>query len=105
MASFPKSLKELCKPALIYFIISMVVVFAVLFQNLGNNNVYNIGCYSCNVSNNIIIFIFKIVYILFWTYVLNLICKDGHKELAWLLILLPFILLFVLIGIILLTFV
>jgi len=103
MASFPKSLKELCKPALIYFIISMIAILIVLFQNLGNSSSYNIGCYSCNVSNNIIIFIFKIMYILFWTYVLNLICKDGHKGISWLLILFPFLLLFVLIGILLLN--
>jgi hypothetical protein len=103
MASFPKSLKELCKPSLVYFIISMMAVVIILFQNLGNNNTYNIGYYSCNVSNNIIFFIFKIIYILFWTYILNLICKDGHKGLSWLLVLFPFLHFFVLIGIFLLS--
>jgi hypothetical protein len=103
MAPFPKSLKELCKPSLIYFIISMIAVVIILLQNLGDNNSYNVGCYSCNVSNTAIIFIFKVVYILFWTYVLNLICKDGHSGLSWLLLLLPFILLFILMGVILLT--
>jgi len=104
MAPFPKTFKDLCKPALIYFIISMFAVFIVLLQNLGNTNSYNVGCYTCDVSNNIIIFVFKIIYILFWTYVLNLICKDGHKGLSWLLVLLPFILLFVIIGMILILF-
>ena len=103
MAPFPKSLKELCRPALIYFVISMIAVVIVLLQNLGDNNIYNVGCYSCNVSSTAIIFIFKVVYILFWTYILNLICKDGHNGLSWLLILLPFIFLFILIGILLLN--
>jgi hypothetical protein len=103
MAPFPKSLKDLCRPASIYFVISMLAVVIVLLQNLGNNNIYNVGCYSCNVSSTFIIFIFKVVYILFWTYILNLICKDGHSGLSWLLILLPFIFLFILIGILLLN--
>ena len=102
MAPFPKTLKELCKPALIYFIISMVALVVVMFQNLNDTNRYHIGCYSCPVSSTIAIFIVKLFYILFWTYVLNLICKDGHTILSWLLILLPFIMFFILIGIFLL---
>jgi hypothetical protein len=31
---------------------------------------------------------------------LNLICKDGHKEIAWFLVLIPFILLFVIMGLV-----
>ena len=100
MAPFPKTLKELCKPALIYFIISIVALIFVLFQNLGDNNSYNVGTFSCRVPNTAAIFIMKLIYILFWTYILNLICKDGHSGLSWLLLLFPFILLFVIIGII-----
>jgi hypothetical protein len=99
MAPYPKTLKELCKPALIYFIISIVSLFFLLLQNLGDNNSYNVGTFSCRVPNTATIFIVKLVYVLFWTYVLNLICKDGHSGLSWLLLLFPFILLFVIIGI------
>jgi len=99
MAPFPQTLKELCRPALIYFIISIVALIMLLLQNLGNNNSYNVGSFSCNVHNTAVIFIMKLIYILFWTYVLNLICKDGHTSLSWLLLLFPFILLFVIIGI------
>lgn len=67
-------------------------------QNLGNSNMYDVGCFSCNVSSTALIFIVKIIYVLFWTWVLNLICKDGHTCISWLLILLPWILLFVIIG-------
>jgi hypothetical protein len=103
MASFPKTLKELCTPALLYFIISVIALVILLFQNLGDNNSYHVGTYSCRVSNTAVIFIIKLIYILFWTYILNLICKDGHSGLSWLLILFPFMLLFVVIGIMMLT--
>ena len=103
MANFPKTLKELCTPAMIYFVISMIALIMVLFQNLGNSNSYNVGSFSCRVPNTAVVFIVKLLYVLFWTYVLNLICKDGHTSLSWLLVLLPWILLFVMIGILMLN--
>jgi len=44
------------------------------------------------------IFIIKVVYILFWTWILNLMCKDGYTNIAWFLVLLPFVLLFWIVG-------
>jgi hypothetical protein len=96
--SFPRSLNELCSPASLYFIISIFALVIVLFQNLGNSNSYTIGSFSCRVPSTILVFIIKLIYILFWTWILNLICKDGHTGISWLLVLLPWILLFVLIG-------
>lgn len=98
MAALPKTLKELCTPAMLYFVISIFALVIILFQNLGNNNSYHVGSFSCRVPNTMIVFIVKFIYILFWTYVLNLICKDGHVGLSWLLVLLPWLLLFVFIG-------
>jgi len=98
MAPFPKTLKDLCSPAALYFVISIMGLALVLFQNLGNTNSYNVGNFSCRVPNTAFVFIVKFIYIVFWTYILNLICKDGHVGLSWLLVLLPWILLFVIIG-------
>ena len=98
--SFPKKLKDLCTPALIYFIISVISILILFLQNLGNSHSYHVGNFSCQVPNTMLIFFFKLIYILFWTWVLNLICKDGHAGISWLLILFPFILLFVIIGLI-----
>ena len=99
MAPFPKTLKELCTPAKIYFVISVITLVMVLLQNLGNQNSYNVGSFSCRVPNTALVFIIKLIYILFWTWVLNLICKDGHTTISWLLVLLPWIMLFVMMGI------
>ena len=91
--AFPKKLSELCTPSLVYFVFSMVVFVIMLVQNLGNSNSYSLGNLSVSVPNTTIIFIVKLIYILFWTWILNLICKDGYKSIAWFLVLLPFILL------------
>lgn len=103
MAGFPKSLKDLCTPAMLYFVISIIGLVIVLMQNLGNTNSYHVGSFSCRVPNTALIFIVKLIYILFWTYVLNLICRDGHIGVSWLLVLLPWILLFVMMGILMLN--
>lgn len=103
MSPFPNSLNKLCAPAMIYFTISMVVYAILLIQNIGSEDIYCAGCFQCNVFSKLVIFIVKLVYILFWTWVLNLICKDGHPIISWLLVLFPLLLFFVLIGV-LLTF-
>ena len=95
MVAFPKTLKELCTPASLYFVISMFCLIMVIIQNLGNTNSYNVGNFSCRVPNTFLIFVMKFIYIVFWTYILNLICKDGHIGISWLLVLLPWIMLFV----------
>ena len=100
MAPFPTNIKELCTPASIYFVISIIALAMILLQNLGNQNRYDVGSFSCRVPSTAAIFIVELIYILFWTWVLNLICKDGHTIVSWLLILLPFILLFVMIGLV-----
>ena len=98
--AFPKTLKELCTPSAVYFIVSIVSLIMILLQNLGNSSSYHIGNFSCRVPSTILVFIIKLIYILFWTWILNLICKDGHTGISWFLVLFPFILFFVLIGMI-----
>jgi len=95
---FVKNLNQLCTPAYIYFIISTLGLAFAAIQNLGNTQMYALGNFSCRVPSTIAIFILKLVYILFWTWILNLMCKDGEQTIAWLLVLLPFILLFVILG-------
>jgi hypothetical protein len=91
-------LRNLCTPSYVYFVISAIALVVMLYQNVGNINKYCVGTYSCTVSSTAIIFIIKAVYILFWTWVLNLICRAGAPGIAWFLVLLPFILMFVLIS-------
>ena len=69
-----------------------------LYQNIGNVNTYCLGSYSCAVSSTALIFIIKAVYILFWTWVLNLMCKADATGIAWIVLLLPVIIMFILIA-------
>lgn len=92
-------LKNLCTPALIYLIISSIAIVIMAIQNYNSVNVYCLGNFSCKTSiSTFIIFIIKIIYVLFWTWILNLICNAGMPQVAWFLLLLPYILLFILIA-------
>jgi len=96
--AFPNKLSQLCTPSYIYFIISVLAISISVIQNIGNNKKYTLGMFSCTVPSCIAIFIIKIIYIFFWTWILNLMCKDGHSNIAWFLVLLPFVFLFVIMG-------
>ena len=91
-------LKNICTPAYVYLIISIVALIVMFFQNVGNTDIYCIGSYNCNVSSVYMIFILKALYIVFWTWVLNIICRGGAPGLAWFFVLLPFILMFIFIA-------
>ena len=99
-----KSLGKLCTPALVYFWIAMIALVLTLFQNAGGNGTkYKLGTFSCKVPSMILVYMLKILYILFWTWILNLICRDGFVWVSWLLVLLPFIAFFILIGLLMLN--
>lgn len=91
-------LKNLCPPALLYLVLSVTAMIIMWVQNINNEAVYCLGNYSCDVSSKTLIFAIKILYVLFWTWVLNIICKSGFSYLSWFLVLFPFLLSFILIA-------
>jgi len=91
-------LRNLCTPSYVYLVISSIALIVMLYQNIGNVNTYCLGSYTCNVSSTALVFIIKAVYILFWTWILNLMCKANATNIAWLVLLLPVIIMFVLLA-------
>jgi hypothetical protein len=43
------------------------------------------------------------LYILFWTWILNLMCRTGYASISWFLVVFPLVLFFVLIGLMMLS--
>jgi hypothetical protein len=96
-------LTNLCSPAEFYLILSVAAIAIMGFQNVGNNEIYCLGEYSCMVPNTSVIFLVKILYIAFWTWILNIICKGGAEWFSWLVVLMPILLSFVLVSFIFLS--
>jgi hypothetical protein len=74
-----KTIKNLCTPAYVYIFISAFAILFALFSGFG-----------------IVAVLTKAVFVIFWTYVLNMLCKKGYKNVSWFLVLLPYF--FILLG-------
>lgn len=68
---------KLCTPALIYFVIGVISLVIAFFQRF--------------LLSSLLI---KGFFILVWTWLLNLLCKKGYKTIAWILVILPYIVMF-----------
>ena len=70
-----------------------------LMQNCSDGSSYNIGTFSAeSPCHPATFFIMKAIYILAWTYGLNLLCKNGLKTVSWAIVLLPILGMFLIIG-------
>jgi hypothetical protein len=87
-------LNKLCTPAQLYLFITLFSLVIMIFQNVGTySNVLCVGTYKChNAPNKSLLVFIKLIYISFWTFVLQMICKGGYKNFAWFLVLLPIVL-------------
>ncbi len=94
MGYFQKTFSKLCTPAFVYFVLSAIGLSLIAINNLTNSNSLCIGNYTCSVPNTMVVLIVNAIYILFFTWILHLICKEGFVSLSWFLVLFPFVVIF-----------
>ena len=84
-------MNKLCIPARFYLAISVTVLIMMIVQNLLNkdNKKLCVGSYKCNIPNVALFLGMETIYIAFWTWILNSLCKSGLKSVSWFLVLLP----------------
>lgn len=87
----------LCAPALTYLVISLIALAVSGIQNARATNMYTVGHLSYPVQSTSYVFILKIIWFLFWTWLLNVLCSKGYKTVAWVLVAIPFLVFFTLI--------
>ena len=91
-------LKKLCSPAKLYLSLSLLVIISLLFQNMNNKNMLCVGSFECYSQNKSLLLLVKVLYVVFWTFVLNLMCRGGYSSFAWFLVGFPLVLFFVLVA-------
>lgn len=92
-------LNKICTPAQVYLAISLASIIAMLLQNCQDHSVYRIGNMVVQTPcHNLAFFAVKILYVILWTWLLNLLCTKGFTTVSWILVLLPIIGMFALIG-------
>ena len=89
-----KTVKKLCSPARFYLGLSIFMLLSMIVQNLFNNNSKElcVGSYKCDIPSLAVFFGLETLYIVFWTWILNNLCRYGLKSVSWFLVLLPFLL-------------
>jgi len=90
---------SLCTPAFIYVLLSSIGIIIIAYQNYGNQNLYCVGNINYPVQSTTPVFVAKILYVLFWTFILNTLCSYGYYKLSWFILLLPFILFFIVVSV------
>lgn len=91
--------KSLCTPSFIYLIVSLTGLILMAIQNVeGNDSLLCVGDYNCEVGNKSVFFVLHGIYILFWTFILDLLCKAGYSKLSWIILLIPILLFFLVLG-------
>lgn len=95
-----KTFNKLCPPAKFYLVLSIIVTGGVIIQNLvnGKPNEFCIGTAKCTTSHVLVMFLCKVVYVLFWTWLLNWFCSKKMVGLSWFIVLIPFLLAAVILG-------
>jgi hypothetical protein len=84
-------LNKLCTPAQLYLFLTLLSLVIMVYENTGTyENTLCVGNYECyNTPSKMTLVFVKLIYIAFWTFVLNLMCNAGYKTFAWFLVLLP----------------
>jgi hypothetical protein len=83
-------LNSLCTPAYLYFLLSIaMLIFSGIIMNTDMMKSFCAG--KCSPVQVILFFLLKLVFIIFWTWVLNVLCRGGAGWLAWFMVVFPFI--------------
>lgn len=98
-----EEIRKLCTPAYLYLVLSVISIIAMMFQNAGNTTSFCLGEYACPVHHTGAVFVSQALYVAFWTFILNAMCKAGYKTFSWFLVLFPLILMFVVLGLMILA--
>ena len=100
MSQIDRQIRSLCTPAQVYFFISMISILGILSQNVMDSNTFRVGIYSTQSPiSNFWFFISKVIGVLIWTFLLNYLCNSGWKDVAWFLVLLPILVMFIVLGV------
>ena len=88
-------LSNVCTPAKLYFIISLILLAVSLYYDLTRNEKDKIclGKLSCKVESKPVFYVLNILFILLWAFVLQMLCHFGWSKLSWFLFLFPYIIL------------
>jgi hypothetical protein len=86
-------LDKLCKPSQMYLFLAMIALIIVVYFNYDALNfTFCIGETCFNTPSKGVLLFINFLYILAWTFIIEVICKTQYKPLSWFLVFIPIIL-------------
>jgi phosphate starvation-inducible membrane PsiE len=68
---------DLCTPAALYLVLSAISIVIIIFTRF-----------------RFVSILIKILFVLAWTWILNFLCKKGYSTISWILVILPYLVMF-----------
>ena len=93
---FRNPVKNLCGPSLFYLVISSIALLSIIAQNMGHKSHEHmiIANTAIRTQSNLLLLTVHVIGIMLWCWILNLMCRANHSDIAWLIVLFPYIIIF-----------
>ena len=85
-----KIIQNLCTPAYVYLVITIISNIYFLINYGSNYTDYCRGHTNCINMSIIGLLIGEWLVSIIWITILNIVCKKGHNEISWVLMILPY---------------
>jgi len=93
---FRNPTKSLCGPSLFYLVISTIALLSIIAQNMGHKSHEHmiIANSTIRTPSKLLLLTVHIIGIMLWCWILNLMCRANHSDIAWIIVLFPYIIIF-----------
>ena len=88
---------NLCLPSKLYMIIGIILLILSYYHDTKTNDDEKIclGSLKCAIKNKPAYYGLNVMFILFWAWFLNLLCRYGWGKTAWFIFLFPYVLMII----------
>lgn len=80
---------KLCSPSLLFLVVSIVILVISFFQNISFRSSLSLGKVKNEIHMTAFVYLFVGIAIIFWTFLIDKMCKLGYKQVSWGLFVVP----------------
>jgi len=94
------AINKLCAPSKIYFFLAIILLFLSFVNDMRNKDKDKVCLGKLSCKNKPLYYFINVLFIVFWSWVLNKLCSYGWVKLSWFLLVFPFVCLAILLFIV-----
>lgn len=86
------NVKGYCTPAKTYMVLAVISIAYTIIANFGMQNTFTLGTMKTYVGDTYLVLLFEVIYLFVWGWFIDWLCRKRAKNVAWFLVLLPYVL-------------